>query len=125
MMRMGLIAAGLVLAVSAPAAAAPAAGAGAALYAANCAACHQAGGAGVPEAFPALKGSKMVLGDGAQLAAVMLHGKAEMPPFKDALNDAQLADLANYIRTAWGNAGSKIAPGVFARVRACPKAGCR
>ena len=91
---------------------APAAGAavdGKQLFTANCVACHQASGKGLPGVFPPLDGSEWVTGDERILANVLLHGvtgditvmgntfKGAMPAFQQ-LGDAELAALASYIR---------------------------
>lgn len=74
------------------------------VYAANCVACHQASGKGVPGAFPALEGSKVVLGKRDDHIAIMLNGKAgtAMASFK-GLSDTELAAVITYARNAWGN----------------------
>jgi cytochrome c oxidase subunit 2 len=74
------------------------------LFAANCAACHQATGKGMPPTFPALDGSKLVNGaKGAQIALV-LNGKpgTAMASFA-RLSDAELAAVVTYTRNSWGN----------------------
>lgn len=93
---------------------------GAALYGANCAACHQPTGQGLPGAFPPLKGNAAVLdANPAKHIEVVLNGlhgeniggvtyATPMPPFKDSLNDAQIADIINHERTSWGNQGKQI-----------------
>jgi cytochrome c oxidase subunit 2 len=77
---------------------------GAKVYASNCVACHQATGKGVPGAFPALEGSKVVLGKQEDLIAILLNGKAgtAMASFKQ-LSDVELAAVATYSRNAWSN----------------------
>jgi len=74
------------------------------VFAANCAACHQANGKGVPNAFPALDGSKIVNGPKADQLALVLNGKAgtAMASFKQ-LSDTDLAAVVTYTRNAWGN----------------------
>jgi len=74
------------------------------VYAANCVACHQATGKGVPGAFPALDGSKVVLGKQDDQIALLLNGKqgTAMASFKQ-LSDVELAAVATYTRNAWGN----------------------
>jgi cytochrome c oxidase subunit 2 len=74
------------------------------VFAANCAACHQANGKGVPNAFPALDGSKVVNGPKAEQLALVLNGKegTAMASFKQ-LSDTDLAAVVTYTRTAWGN----------------------
>ncbi|HET6632164.1 MAG TPA: multicopper oxidase domain-containing protein [Rhodanobacteraceae bacterium] len=88
---------------------------GATLYAANCQACHQATGMGLPGAFPPLKGTPAVVDpDPAKHIEVVLHGlhgeaingvsyPSVMPPFAGTLNDSQIADIINHERTSWGN----------------------
>jgi cytochrome c oxidase subunit 2 len=77
---------------------------GAKVYASNCVACHQASGKGVPGAFPALEGSKLVLGGQEDQIAILLNGKpgTSMASFKQ-LSDVELAAVATYTRNAWGN----------------------
>ena len=74
------------------------------VYAANCVACHQANGKGVPGAFPALDGSKVVLGKRDDHIAILLNGKqgTAMASFK-GLSDTELAAVITYARNAWGN----------------------
>ena len=81
------------------------------VYAANCVACHQATGKGMPPAFPALDGSKVVTGaKGAQIALV-LDGKqgTAMASFA-RLSDSELAAVITYTRTAWGNKAGEVTP---------------
>jgi cytochrome c oxidase subunit 2 len=77
---------------------------GAKVYAANCVACHQANGKGVPGAFPGLEGSKVVLGKQEDQIALLLNGKqgTAMASFKQ-LSDVELAAVSTYTRNAWGN----------------------
>jgi cytochrome c oxidase subunit 2 len=74
------------------------------VYAANCAACHQANGKGVPNAFPALDGSKIVSGPRADHVGIVLRGKqgTAMASFAQ-LSDTDLAAVIAYERNAWGN----------------------
>ena len=90
-------------AAPAPAAAAPAAAdAGKKLYLGNCAACHQATGAGLPPTFPALTGSKVATGPADGVITQVLKGKNAMPPFGH-LSDADVAAIATYVRNDLGN----------------------
>jgi cytochrome c oxidase subunit 2 len=82
------------------------------VFAANCAACHQANGKGVPNAFPALDGSKVVLGPPADQIHLVLNGKAgtAMASFK-GLSNADLASVITYTRNAWSNkTGQAVQP---------------
>ena len=90
------------------------------LYNDNCAACHQKMGQGIPGAFPALKGDKIVLGDEKAAAFLVLTGRGGMPAFKDSLSDVELATIMTYVRASWGNTGKPIAPAVFAKARTGP-----
>jgi len=87
---------------------------GAAVYAANCAGCHRPTGTGLPPHFvPNLAGNDSVIAAepynviGAVLGGLgsWNHGPA-MPSFAGRLSDQQIADVTNYVRTAWGNQGS-------------------
>jgi cytochrome c oxidase subunit II len=75
------------------------------VYAANCVACHQANGMGVPNAFPALAGSKMVNGPPADQIAMVLNGKqgTAMQAFGKTLSDTEIAAVITYTRNAWTN----------------------
>ena len=82
------------------------------IYAANCAACHQASGKGVPGAFPALDGSKVVTGPKAAQIALVLNGKpgTAMPPWTQ-LSDVDLAAVITYTRNGLGNkTGEAVQP---------------
>ena len=74
------------------------------VYQANCVACHQANGKGVPPAFPPLEGSKLVLGPQDGQIGIVLNGKqgTAMASFKQ-LSDVELAAVLTYTRNAWGN----------------------
>jgi cytochrome c oxidase subunit 2 len=77
------------------------------VYAANCVACHQGSGKGIVGAFPALDGSKLVLGPKAEQIQILLKGKqgTAMASFASQLNDVEIAAVITYTRGAWGNAG--------------------
>ena len=96
---------------------------GKAVFAANCAACHQVGGTGIPGAFPALKGNKFVGGDGNAVIATVLKGRGGMPTFADSIDDAHLAAVITYVRGAWGNTAGAVTVADVAAVRSSSKAG--
>ena len=75
------------------------------VYAANCAACHQANGEGVPGAFPAIKGGVLSTGPVAGHLDRVMNGKAgtAMAAFAGQLNDADIAAVVTYERNSWGN----------------------
>ena len=90
------------------------------VYAKNCAVCHQANGQGLPPAFPALTGSKVVQGpaidaDGKLVPGghldIVLHGKNAMPAWKNTLNDVDIASVITFERNALGNSvGDMVQP---------------
>jgi cytochrome c oxidase subunit II len=75
------------------------------VYAANCVACHQANGKGVPGAFPALDGSKVANGPLADKLAIVVSGKAgtAMQAFGKQLSATDIAAVVTYISNAWSN----------------------
>lgn len=90
------------------------------VYAANCAACHQANGKGIPGAFPALDASKVVLGPAAGQMTVLLKGRAgtAMASFS-RLSDVELAAVTTYTRNAWSNQAEQglVLPKEYAAAR--------
>lgn len=81
------------------------------LYAANCVACHQATGKGLPPAFPPLDGSKVATGPKGPQIALVLAGKqgTAMASFS-RLTDTELAAVITYTRTSWGNKAGEVQP---------------
>ena len=75
------------------------------VYAANCAACHQANGKGMPPAFPALDGSKIAKGPKAAHIDMVVKGKpgTAMAAFGAQLSDTDIAAVVAYERNAWTN----------------------
>jgi cytochrome c oxidase subunit II len=85
-----------------------------------CAACHQAGGVGIPGVFPALKGSKIATGDRAAHLHIVLHGKpgTAMQAFGEQLNAVDLAAVITYERNAFGNnTGDVVQPSDIAAAK--------
>jgi cbb3-type cytochrome c oxidase subunit III len=82
--------------------------AGASIYASKCAACHQAGGQG-SGMFPALAGNKTVTAsDPSAMIATIEHGRDLMPSWKGQLSSADIAAVATYVRSAWGNKAGPV-----------------
>lgn len=102
---------------------------GAALYVDNCAACHRTDGAGYKRAFPSLKGNPVVqTEDATSLIHIVLTGSTTpavkdavsnltMPSFGWRLDDQQVADVVNFIRTSWGNNAPAVSASDVAKVR--------
>jgi cytochrome c oxidase subunit 2 len=80
---------------------------GAKVYASNCAACHQANGKGAGS-FPALDGSKMVLGPKDAQYNILLNGKGAMPKWAGVISDGDIAAVMTYTRNAWSNKTGEI-----------------
>ena len=92
---------------------------GEAVYNANCVACHQANGQGVPGTFPAIAGSKVATGPKAGHIDIVMNGKSgtAMAPFKH-LSDVDIASVITYQRNAWGNAtGDAVQPSEINQIR--------
>lgn len=75
---------------------------GESVYAANCQSCHQKDGVGIPPAFPALQGSKIVTGKIDDQINIMLKGKGMMPAFGKTLNAKDFAAVLAYTRNKMG-----------------------
>ena len=101
---------------------------GKAVFAAQCVACHQATGKGLPGVFPPLDGSEWVQGDARTLTNILLHGitgeitvagtsyNGAMPAFAQ-LGDAELAAVATYIRSSWSNKAEAVPATLFEQER--------
>lgn len=76
------------------------------VYATSCSACHQASGAGIPPAFPALDASPIVSGDVTKHIDMVVNGSAKNPAmaaFSSQLTKTQIAAVVTYERNAWSN----------------------
>ena len=101
---------------------------GKAVFAAQCVACHQATGKGLPGVFPPLDGSEWVQGDARTVANILLHGitgkitvagadyNGAMPSFQQ-LGDAELAAVTSYVRSAWSNKAPPLPVTLFEQER--------
>jgi cytochrome c oxidase subunit II len=81
------------------------------VYAANCAACHQANGKGAGPIKP-LDGSPIVLdADKSKQIEIVLNGKntptGQMPPWKQ-LSDTDLAAVISYTKNNWSNKTGQV-----------------
>ncbi|HSV82166.1 MAG TPA: cytochrome c oxidase subunit II [Ramlibacter sp.] len=77
------------------------------VYAANCAACHQANGKGAGP-IKALDASPMVLdADKAKQIHIVLNGQGAMPAWKQ-LSDTDLAAVISYTKNSWSNKTGQI-----------------
>jgi mono/diheme cytochrome c family protein len=90
------------------------------LYLSNCSLCHGPNGQGVESTMPPLVGNAtLAQPDGVNLIQVMARGVdpqrmsltrgyGPMPAFRDRLTAAQIADLANYVRSAFAVNGNEL-----------------
>ncbi len=92
------------------------------IYAANCAACHQANGKGAGP-IKALDGSPIVLDkDKNSQINILLNGKAAMPAWKQ-LSDTEIAAVITYTKNNWSNkTGQVVQPADVKTVRGGGKA---
>lgn len=103
--------------------------AGQAIYVDACSACHQENGQGVPAMFPPLKGSSIVQGANATtVIRLILNGGhavstdqrptgVSMPSFGWKLSDQQVANVASYVRSGWGNQAPPVSTSDVESVR--------
>lgn len=84
--------------------------AGKTIYEDNCSSCHQSNGKGIAGSAPALAGNDAVTAaEPFNVIMAMLEGFAPqgswgaMGSFAATLSDDQIADVTNYVRTAWNN----------------------
>jgi mono/diheme cytochrome c family protein len=105
-----------------PTVAPEAARAGAAIYVERCEECHGPAGRGGFFTGPPLAGSAIVQGENpATLVNAILYGSTivreagvnpweKMPAYADALDDAEVAAVSNYLRGNWGNRAAPVTP---------------
>jgi cytochrome c oxidase subunit 2 len=92
------------------------------VYMKACVACHQPTGAGLPPAFPALKGSAIALGDINKHIDIVVNGSkknAAMAAYANQLTKTEIAAVVTYERNAWGNnTGDLVQPAAVDAVSA-------
>lgn len=103
---------------------------GKAVYAARCVACHQPTGAGLPGVFPPLAESEWVTGKEDVIVQIILHGvhgaltvkgatyNGAMPGFGTQMSDAEIAAVATFVRSQWGNTAPPVNADKVAKLRA-------
>ncbi len=90
------------------------------VYQVHCMACHQADGAGIPPAFPALTGSEIATGPAEKHINNVLNGVpgTAMVAFGGTLSDEDIAAVVTYERNALGNSvGDVVSPADVAALR--------
>ncbi|QGZ64881.1 c-type cytochrome [Paraburkholderia acidisoli] len=103
---------------------------GAGLYLQFCSKCHGADGYGTQSKAPPLAGSSLALSrDATSLLRLILEGSAspatagggeprKMPAFGASFTDGEVAQLASFVRGAWGNHAPPVAAADVTRLRA-------
>ncbi len=112
-----------------PASPTPTAADGAALFAQNCALCHQADGGGQPGLYPPLKGSEWLKGDPSLPVRIVLAGlqgpvtvngarfDGQMPAFASVFSDAELAAVVSYVRSEFNGLKDPVPASLVAELR--------
>ncbi|UPG96620.1 cytochrome c [Luteibacter aegosomatissinici] len=102
---------------------------GAEIYVDNCAACHRTDANGYAHVFPAIAGNPTVLAeDSTTLVRLILKGSRlpsteaapsplGMPAFAERLSDDEVAQLATYVRSHFGNHASAVDASAAHKVR--------
>ncbi|SDB90002.1 Cytochrome c, mono-and diheme variants [Paraburkholderia lycopersici] len=102
---------------------------GAGLYLSYCAKCHAADGDGKPGQAPPLAGSSLALAsDPTSMLRLIVEGSEspqtsgggtprKMPAFRTPFTDSEIAQVASFVRGAWGNDAAPVAPAEVTRLR--------
>lgn len=106
---------------------------GKSLFVANCVACHQLSGQGIPGIYPPLAGSEFPNGSEEAVVRILLHGLSGpltvegkqfnnvMPSFGPTgynWQDNKIAWVLTYVRQEWGNTAPAVTVETVARIRA-------
>ncbi|QPF82368.1 cytochrome c [Bradyrhizobium genosp. L] len=89
------------------------------IYRGACVACHEVDGSGSPRVYPPLPGNAnlqsanpastlRIILDGAQTVTTPRAPNSGSMPAYPKLSDQEVADVATYIRNAWGNAATAV-----------------
>lgn len=90
------------------------------VFEANCLACHQSNGEGIPNAFPPLAKSDFLNADHDRAIGILLHGRSGpitvngkafdsvMPAI--GLSNEQIANALTYVLNSFGNDGGQVTP---------------
>jgi cbb3-type cytochrome c oxidase subunit III len=92
---------------------------GASIFVRHCASCHQASGqGGGGGTFPALAGNAHVTApDAAAMLTTIEHGRNIMPSWRGQLSSADIAAVATYVRSAWGNKAGAVTEAEVAAIK--------
>ncbi|MBR0692599.1 cytochrome c [Bradyrhizobium lablabi] len=98
------------------------------IYRGACVACHELDGSGAPRIYPPLPGNAnlqsanpantlRIILDGAQTITTPRAPNAGSMPAYPKLSDQEIADVATYIRNAWGNTAPAVTADQVAKAR--------
>jgi len=102
---------------------------GAEIYVDNCAACHRTDAEGYAHVFPTIAGNPTVLADDPTTLVRLILGGSHlpstekapsplgMPGFAERLSDAEVAQVATFVRTGFGNHASAVTESQAAAAR--------
>ncbi|BAP44118.1 cytochrome c [Pseudomonas sp. LJDD11] len=102
---------------------------GAANYVAKCSSCHGIDGRGQGQWMPPLAGASssmakhsatsinVALNGSDRVVAQGMPDAYRMPPYRNQLNDQEMADVLTFIRSSWGNQGGPVTPAEVAELR--------
>jgi len=102
------------------AASAPSGLSGGQIFAAKCATCHQSRGQGTNTIPPLAANPDVTASDPAHMVAIIVNGRSgslivngktfdgKMPTWSGQLSNADIAAVATYVRSAWGNKASGV-----------------
>ncbi len=98
------------------------------LYIDNCSGCHQSSGRGITGVIPPLAGNPVVMAEQPNdIIKVMIRGiqgrdgYIAMPGFASRLNDQEILEISNYVRSSWGNrADPNTTKSLVEKIRANP-----
>ena len=101
---------------------------GAKLYIDNCSGCHQSSGRGITGVIPPLAGNPVVMAaQPNNIIKVMIRGiqmrdgYIPMPSFASRLNDQEIVEITNYVRSSWGNGATpNTTKALVEKIRANP-----
>jgi nitrite reductase (NO-forming) len=106
--------------------------AGEVLFKGTCSVCHQESGQGIPDVFPPLAKSDLLMKDPQRAIHIALNGltgpvivngktfNSVMPPMSQ-LNDDEIANILTYVLNSWGNQDGVITADQVKAVRASTK----
>jgi len=100
------------------------------IYQANCMACHQGQGQGIPRAFPPLAKSDYLNADVDRAIEIVAEGLSGRITVNDVdydtvmprlgLSHEQIANVLTYVLNQWGNSGGEVTPDRVAEVLTGP-----